>query len=237
MKKYSYLFVALLLIASTLSAQNKTPHTLTVAGTAEVSVKPDICYMSFTVLTQGVKSAGVAYRTNNDTAAAVQAAVKSAGIEAKDIQTTQFSVAPAYHYDDKARRRIFDGYTVLHTLSVNVRDLDKVSKVLDAAVGSGVTEVSSITFTVENPKKYTADARLEAIKAAQTKAEIIAGATGVKLLKPMYITEDEPGNYANYYAQANESMDALTRTASGEATLEPGQTKLTHTVHITYEIE
>jgi uncharacterized protein YggE len=225
-------------VVTALSAAEKTPRTLTVTGTAEVTVKPDICYMSFSINTENVKKAIEAYRLNNETSDKVRSAVKSAGIEDKDIQTTNYSIAPQYRWDDKTKKRIFEGYTVNHTLSVSVRNLEKVSDILDAAVTSGVSEVSGINFTVENPKKYTAGARIDAIKAARVKAEVIARETGVTLLKPISINETEP-RLSPYFAQANVEVLRATASLGGgeEAPLEPGQTKLKHTITITYEIE
>jgi uncharacterized protein YggE len=92
-----------------------------------------------------------------------------------------------------------------------------------------------VNFTVENPKKYLADARLEAIRAARAKAEAMAEVAGVQLLKPISIIEQEPNSWYRYAAQANVSL-ATVAGAGSEASLEPGEVKLTTTVHITYEI-
>lgn len=227
--------LALVLVTGA-AAADKPTRTLAVTGTAEVNVAPDICYISFGVETRDPKSATIAYKANADLMNKVDAAVKATGIAARDIQTSNLSLAPQYRYEDKPHRRVFDGYLVTHSLNVKVRDLPKVSTVLDAAVNAGATTVGSVTFAVENPKKYTADARVEALKAARVKADKIAEVTGVKLGKPMSISENEPGSYAGYYAQANVAMDRMVAGEPG-ATLEPGEMKLTHTVHITYELE
>ena len=235
MKKMAALLV--LSLAVVLAAAPEQPRrTLTVTGTAEVSVTPDICYISFGVETMQKKSAREAYRINAELMNGLSAAVKATGIAPKDIQTSSFSVTPQYHYDKDNQRRIFDGYRVYQSLDVNVRDLDKASAVLDAGMDAGATQVNNVTFAVENPKKYTADARVEAVKAAQAKAQTMADLTGVKLGKPISISESEPGGSGRYYAQANVSFD---RAAGGEDTpsLQPGEFKLTRTVYITYEIE
>ena len=235
MKKTAALLVLSLVVA--LAATPEQPRrTLTVTGTAEVSVKPDICYISFGVETINKKSAREAYRTNAELMNALSAAVKAAGIEPKDIQTSSFSVTPQYHDDDHGHPQIFDGYRVYQSLDVDVRDLDKASTVLDAGMDAGATQVNNVTFAVENPKKYTADARVEAVKTAQAKAQTMADLAGVKLGKPISISESEPGGYNQYYAQSNVQLD---RASGGEDTpsLQPGQFKLTRTVYITYEIE
>jgi len=237
MKKTIAVIAVAMIVAVVLAATPEQPRrTLAVTGTAEVSVKPDICYTSFGVETIHKKSAREAYRANAELMNALSAAVKATGIAPKDIQTSGFTVTPQYRYDDDTRKRFFEGYRVYHSLDVNVRDLDKASAVLDAGMDAGATQVNNVTFAVENPKKYTADARVEAVKAAQAKAQTMADLTGVKLGKPITISESEPGGWGNYYAQSNV---ALERASSGEDTpsLQPGQFKLTRTVHITYEIE
>jgi len=224
-------------IAVGLAAPPETPRrTLAVTGTAEVSVQPDICYISFGAETFHKKSAREAYRANAELMAALSAAVKATGIAAKDIQTSGFTVTPQYRYEDATRKRLFDGYRVYHSLDVNVRDLERPSAVLDAGMNAGATQVNNVTFAVENPKKYTADARVEAVKAAQAKAQTMADLTGVKLGKPITISESEPGGWGQYYAQANVALD---RAAGAEDTpsLQPGEFKLTRTVYITYEVE
>lgn len=225
--------VAFLALVVSLGAQEEERRTLTVTGTAEISVAPDICYMSFTVETQN-RSAVDAYTENNVIMNKVNANIKTQGIDAKDMNTSHFSITPQYHYEDKSNKRIFDGYKVTHTLNVKVRDLSKVTKVLDVAVNSGATGVQSIRFTVEDPKRYAQEAREEAIKAAKAKASQIAKLTEVKLGKPISISESEPGGRI-LYPQAAMMRDG---GAFEEAvTLEPGEIKLTHTVYITYEIE
>jgi uncharacterized protein YggE len=215
----------------------KTPRTLTVTGTAQVTVTPDICYMSFTTTKQDKKSAIRAYQMNTDAMNAVIAAIKEQGIEMKDIQTSNLNISPQYHYDEDNSRRIFDGYLVTNTTTVSVRDLGKVSGVLDAAVTAGATEVGYVNFTVENPKRYTADARVEALNAAKAKAQKIADVAGVTLGKPLTISENEPGSYGGWF-QANAQVQRdQTITGDETANLAPGQAKISHTVYITYEIE
>lgn len=228
--------LVLSLVVAFAAAPEKVQRTLTVTGTAEVSVQPDICYISFGVETFHKKSAREAYRTNAELMSAVSEAVKATGIAPKDMQTTSFSVTPQYRYEDTNRRRLFDGYRVYQSLDVNLRELDKVSAVLDAGMNAGATQVNNVNFAVENPKKYTADARVEAVKAAQAKAQTMADLAGVKLGKPITIGESEPGSYGRYYAQANVDVGSA-GSAEDSPGLQPGEFKLSRTVHITYEIE
>lgn len=234
--KKTALVLILIVVAAFAAAPEKPVRTLAVTGTAEVSVKPDICYISFGVETLNKKSAREAYRINAEAMTTLSAAVLVTGIESKDVQTSGFSVTPQYHYDNDNRRRVFDGYRVYHSLEVNVRDLNRASAVLDAGMNAGATQVNHVNFAVENPKKYTADARVEAVRAAQIKALTMAELNGMKLGRPISISESEPGGWGQYHAQANVDVG---RAVGGEesASLQPGEFKLTRTVYITYEIQ
>jgi hypothetical protein len=230
--------VSLVLIALAVAAPvEKQPRTLTVTGTAEISVSPDICYVTLGSESLDKKSARTAYRANAALMNGVVAAIKAVGIEAKDLQTSRLTVMPAYRYEEKTNKRLFDGYRVTQQLEVKVRDLEKVTAVLDAGIEAGATEVNGVNFTIENPKHYTGEARLEAARAAQAKAQTMAEAMGVKLGKPMTISESEPNNWGGYYAQtANVAMrDQVSESVSAE--LQPGEVKLTRTVYVTYELE
>ncbi|MBN2378880.1 SIMPL domain-containing protein [candidate division WOR-3 bacterium] len=224
-----------ILIATGLSAAEKPERRIiTVTGTAEVTVTPDICYMSFTVESTS-KKAQEAYQENVEIMNAINQAIKAHGIEPKDMRTAYFSFTPQYRYTNDGKR-IFEGYYVYNTLNVSVRDLSKVSVVLDTAVTAGAKDVQWINFTVENPKKHTEEARREALKAAKKKAEEAANLLGFKLGAPISVSESEPWEY--YYPQEA----AKPATGYSEAgllaapALEAGTEKLTRTVYVTYEI-
>ncbi len=238
MKKFFALALGIGFCVTSLAAadENKPTRTIVVTGTAEISVAPDICYMSFTVETKD-KSAIKAYNENNEIMNKVNAAVKALGIEAKDLNTSEFSIIPQYYYDEKSSKNLFDGYLVHNTLNVKVRELSKVGKILDAAVNSGATMVQGVSFTVENPKKYNVELREQAIKAAYAKASQMATLTGLKLAKPISISEAEPNNYYQYYAQANVMSSMYRDGGESSPSIEAGEFKVTHTVYITYEVE
>jgi uncharacterized protein YggE len=238
MKKTLFAAIAILCAISLLRAEEEEPkrRTLVVTGTAELTAAPDICYMSFVVETIARK-AGEAYLENIEIMNAINAAIKTQGVEPKDMRTAHFSFTPQYRYTDKDKR-IFEGYRVYNTLNVSVRDLSKVSNVLDAAVEAGASDVQGINFTVENPKKYTEEARREALRAARKKAEESAEILGFRLGTPIMVTESEPGAYQPY-AQANVMMEraAYADGLGSGAVLEAGEIKLMRTVYVTYEIE
>lgn len=236
--KRLYAIISVLLLTTGLmyaeESQKPERRTLAVTGTADITVSPDICYISFAVETNNRK-AGDAYRENVELMNRINAAIKAQGVEAKDMQTTNFSISPQYQYTEK--RRIFQGYRVYNTLFIAVRNLSKVPDVLDAAIEAGALDVGGITFTVEDSKRYTEDVRKQALRDARKKADESAQILGFKLGIPITVSESEPYGYDQYY---NKSLSGM--VARGEADMAPapsieaGQLKLSRTVYVTYEI-
>lgn len=211
-------------------------RTLAVTGTASVMVKPDVCYMSFMIETEN-KNVAKAYRENKKAADRVFSRLKEVGLEERDLRTTYFYIMPYYKLADNSGRQVIDGYRIFHYLLVTARELEKISDVLDAAVESGATGVSSISFNVENPKKHTEEARRQAIKAAVKKAQETADIMGFKLGTPISVTEQEPGQRSYPYPQAALMAERAQAPGGQAAQLEPGELNLARTVYVTYEIE
>jgi len=235
MKRLFPASVVIVMLAGSVLANDEGPErrTLVVTGTAEVTVSPDICYMSFVVESTS-KKAQEAYAENTRIMNAINSAIRAHGIEGKDMRTGYFSFTPQYRYTDKGRQ-IFEGYYVYNTLNISVRDLSKVSAVLDTAVVAGAKDVQGINFTVENPKQYTEEARRDALRAARKKAEEAAELLGFKLGKPISVSESEPWDYV-YFANEKQLFDGGIMTGAEAPALEAGTERLTRTVYVTYEI-
>jgi uncharacterized protein YggE len=81
------------------------------------------------------------------------------------------------------------GYTVINTVQVTIRDLNKVGQILDQAVQAGANDVSGVTFAIENPSKLQADALGQAVSDAQNRATALAQSSGVQLDNVIDITQ------------------------------------------------
>jgi len=226
--------IALVLVSVatlTLAATNKPSRTLEVTGTGRVSVAPDICYMRFGAETTSPQSASAAYRDNCAIMSAIVDALKAAGITAKDIQTTYLYMVPRYTDDSKTGKRSLSHYSVDQSVSVKVRDLSKVSSVLDAAVAAGANSVGSVDFTVEDAGKYTEKARSDALKDAKSKAEKIAADAGARLGNPIAIVVG-----SDYDSRGRVSVGGMAYGGGGSQ-LQVGETELTQNVAVTYELK
>lgn len=216
-------------------------RTLQVSGTADVKLSPDVCYMTFTVETEH-KNAAKAYKEMTRLSNQIITRIKALGIDQADIKSFHFSIMPYYKMVANTARQVIDGYRIFYYVMATVRDLEKVSDVLDTAVEAGATGVASINFTVEDVKKHTADARVRALAAAKAKAEKTAEVLGFRVGTPIAVGENEPGSRPSYpyYAQSMQAGVAREYAAAPQASgvaLEPGEQSFSVTVHITYEIE
>ena len=108
-------------------------------------------------------------------------ALKTAGIAAKDIQTSNFTVQPRYQYNNNGKPPLLDGYDVSNTVTVTVRKLDSLGNVLDKAVSAGSNQINGIQFQVSKPETAEDEARKLAVEDAHRKAMIYAKAGNVAL--------------------------------------------------------
>ena len=72
------------------------------------------------------------------------------------------------------------GYIVRNSLSVRVRDLERLGAILDRSVTLGVNEGGSLVFGNQDPASLVERARVAAVKDAMARAATLAEAAGVK---------------------------------------------------------
>ena len=194
--------------------------TIVVGGHGEVRVTPDTAIVTIGAMTSGL-TARKALDANNKAMAAIMASLKSAGIEDKDIQTSGFSVGPRYDYgqNNTGQPPKVVGYDVNNSVTVMVRKLDSLGKVLDTAVSEGSNVLNGVSFTLADPEPKRDDARKLAVADARRKAELYAAAASVALGN--VITISEAGGYQPpipVYAKtmAADGKEAAVPVAAGE---------------------
>jgi uncharacterized protein YggE len=236
--------VAALLIGAALSpsaaAAQQSTINQTIAGTrldinatGEVTRVPDVA-----VITAGVVSrAATASAALRDTAAKmdrVLAALRRAGVESRDVQTTSVSLSPEYRYPrDQAPQ--LTGYTASNTVTVRFRDLDKTGKILDALVAEGANQINGPNLVVDKPEAALDEARARAVAIGRARAEMYARALGLRLVRIVSVNETG-GYYAPPPPPAPVMMEA--RMASAPATkIEPGEQKLQVNLAMVFELQ
>jgi uncharacterized protein YggE len=217
---------------SILAADPTTPpeHTISVSGTGRVVVSPDVADIRLGVIVtrptvKAARESAAASMT------AVIAALKKLGIADKDLQTTGLSLQPNYTYSNGGGNPRLNGYTLSNSLSVTVRDLNKIGDAVDDALAAGATTLDGIAFRVDDPAKAEQQARSEALAQAKAKADTLASGAGVRITGVATISESvAPVPYPMYYG-------ALAGIAKDTATpVQAGSNEVVVTVSVAYLI-
>jgi uncharacterized protein YggE len=210
--------VAAAWLAAPALAQTAPPPAISVTGEATVSVPPDQAQIDGGV-TSDAKTAREASEANNAAMGKVLLALKGAGIEEKDYQTSRLSLQPQYANSSKVSERPgVVGFRASNRVTVKIRDVAKVANVIDVLVGAGANEIGGINFTVTQASKALDEARAKAIADARRKAEIYARAAGVTLGEPISISE-EGAPAPLFRGRMAAPMAAGAPVAQGEETL------------------
>ncbi|WP_018689359.1 SIMPL domain-containing protein [Ahrensia kielensis] len=216
-------------------ADESQKPTISVTGNGTANVAPDMAIISMGV-TKEAETAREALNANTEAMKKVLEEMQSAGIEARDLQTSDFSIQPQYVYpnnsNDEQKPRI-TGYVVRNSLSVRVRDLEKVGDVLDASVSLGVNDGGNLVFTNDNPDEVIKQARSNAVKDAIAKAKTLAEAAGVELGAIKTISEQAQNDAPRPMAKMR-SMEMV--ASSAPVPIAAGENSYDVTVNITFEI-
>ncbi len=205
--------------------------TVTVSGEGEAVGIPDIATITFSVVEQGDAVADVTSAANI-TMENVVTVLKGAGMADADIQTTGYNLYPRYDYTKLSRGEII-GYQLTQSVTIKVRQLDTIGAVIDAVTATGINDVSSPYFEIDDPDQVKTEARAEAFAKAKTKATSLAESAGVALGDIVTFSESDGGDIQPYYKSYEYNMAA---DEIAEAVIEPGSQEVNVTVSVTYAL-
>lgn len=204
---------------------------LSVSAQAEAHRVPDIATVSAGVMTQAA-DANAAMRANAAQMDKVMASIRAAGIAERDIQTSGINLNPQYRYAENQPPAI-TGYQASNTVSLKVRDIGKLGKVLDALVASGANQVNGPSFEIDKPEAAYDEARRAALEKAQARAQMYATALGLKVRRIVSI--DEGGGFQPPRPMPMMAMAARAEKAYDTA-VSPGETTLGASVDVVFEL-
>src|SRR5215213_127616 len=165
---------------------------LDVSATGKVTRVPDIAVISAGVVTRAA-TAVAAIQQNADRMERVRAALKRAGIEDRDIQTSSINLNPEYRYEQNKPPQLV-GYTASNQLNVRFRDIRNSGKILDALVAEGANQINGPTLTIDKPEAALDEARGKAVAKGRARAELYARALGMRVVRVVSVSESG-GNY------------------------------------------
>ncbi len=160
------------------SASTITPQ-IVVTGHGEVKVSPDRATIQIAVQTRA-STASEAAAQNATKQQAVLSALRALGLTNDQLSTINYQVYPEQRYE-QGREPVIVGYNVTNTIVADIRRLDQVGRVIDAALSHGANLISSLQFYASNTQTPRRTAISSAIENARADAEAAARAAGGSL--------------------------------------------------------
>ena len=211
---------------------------LVVSGEGKVIVVPDVAILNLGVGAQA-STVEEARRQAAGAMEAIMAALKGRGVDQKDIKTQWFNIAPVTRWVEKGKgepgQEVIVGYRVDNMVVAKIRKVDEAGSIIDAVATAGgdLSRVRGISFTIDDPTRFLAQARELAVKDALAKAQQLAHLSGAKLGKPIFISES--GGWAPPVPMARAA--AMEAKGAGPATpISPGESEVRLDVQITFSL-
>lgn len=204
--------------------------TFDVTGEGKVASVPDVA-----IVTVGIQIKGATVKDSQDqinsAIAKISTAIKSLGVDSKDIQTTNYNINPDYDFTSGSQR--IKGYSANTNLQIKVRQLEKINSVIDTATANGANQVGGINFDIDDKSKLENEARQKAVDEAKKKAQDAAKIAGFKLGKIINYSENLGG-----FPRPIPMLQAADMKAQGTPTqIEPGSSEITVIITLSYEIQ
>jgi uncharacterized protein YggE len=200
-----------------------TMNTISVTGTGQASGTPDMALVQLGVEARD-PDVGKAINQANQTMNAVMDALKTQGVAAEDIQTTQYNV-----HQEQPSEGGAEVYVVDNTVQVKVHQIDQAGPTVQAALNAGANQVYGLSFGVEDTTALEDQARQNAVDDARHCAEALAEGFGVTLGNPISISEGGGSSPVPFAAAAMAG-------GGGGPAISGGQFSVTVQVDVTYEI-
>lgn len=222
-----------------------TTRTITVNGAAIVTTMPDYATVSFGV-NVNAKTSAEALNTLKSTTLTIRGRLQDAGIASRDIATDEFNIVPfADQYASQRSDTTEFRYATSGRMDVTVRDLKRLSEVIDIAFKAGANTMTSVQLQDSKLRAHRDEARVLAVKAAAEKAALLTAASGTAVACVLKIDEIKtyeqgwwwnPGSGAQAQNVVQASGDDA-RYSLDETTVAPGAIRVRAEVQLTYGLQ
>jgi uncharacterized protein YggE len=216
------------------SSESAAPaQVITVSGVGIVKVVPDVLDLSVGS-EANAPTATAALTTAGNSANEMVKYLKSKGIDAKDIRTSQVFLSPTWDYSDGTSR--ITGYQATVSVEVRIRKTDTATALLDGLTGiaGNTLRLRSLAWSVDDPSKALDQAREAAMKDALNRASVLAKAGGVRTGDVLSITESSQSVLPPIYDGPSGDKG---EGASPSVPFEPGTESITVNVSVIIELD
>jgi uncharacterized protein YggE len=211
-------------------ARPDEPGRITVVGRGEVRAQPDMATITVGVTAQARQSREALAQVTRTMTQATEA-LRQAGIQPRDLQTSGFQVAPQYETAQNRPPRIV-GTQVSAELIVQVRDLTTLGDMLDRVVQLGANRVDGPEFGLADPEAALDGARRAAVADALRRARAMTEALGVRLGRVVSVEEGARTAPVRRFARA-----APAAMAPAPVPVEAGEETIRSDVTVVWELQ
>jgi len=244
MKKANFVLAILITLAVTaiiivtviMSLKTNNQDRFSVVGSGTVYAKADIANIEVGLKTSTQKTAAEATAESTNTMNKITAELVKLNIADKDIKTSNYTLTPVYNYTN-AKGQELVGYEVNQTLTLKIRDLNKIGDVISQTTAQGANQIGNISFTIDDEFALKNQARALAITKAQEKAVLIANESGMKLGEVKSVIENaDPIISPIMYTNAKLDSSAGSAAVS-IPNIQTGQNEIKVDVTLIYEVK
>lgn len=215
-------------------AQTEGPalSSLRVTGEATLTVPPDQVQIDIGVVTQG--GTAEAAVQNAQKLNAVLTELRKVLSSEDEITTIGYSLHPDYRYPrEDGGQPTLTGYTASHTVQVKTGKLEEVGHIIDRATRAGANTIQRLMFTLRDEGAIRDQALREAVTRARAKADALASALELRIVRVLTIEGGDQGPRP-IYQKTERFLEAT--AASAPTPVEPGTLEVHATVSLTVEI-
>ncbi len=212
------------------------PRTIVVMGDGEVSAAPDQAVVRLGATAQ-TDQADVAQSQVNAKIEKALEGIEKLGVSRRSIHTSGITLMPVYEqvkFPNGTEQPRVVGFRANNMLEVTLTDTKLVGKVIDTGIAAGVNELQGVSFGLKNDLNQRMTALTLASQEAQTKAESIAKALGLRLAGVLEVTEG--GATSVPFNEGFGGARMMTTSKAGRTPVEPGEVKVHASVTVRYEI-
>jgi len=237
MKKALFLIAFCFVSLSCLAHEEPAPRVLATNGYGEIKVKPDLAVLNLQVNSTHKSGKNAKQDVDNRVNDFIDQ-LKKMNLAEEDMIASSLRIHPKYEHRSPGGRQ-FVGYEASRNLAVTVRQLERLTHLLDAALESNIEGVDNIRYDSSEEEKHQLAAHQMAIENSKLKARELARAYAVKLgsvLNITYIDNKVVYNPARGDSGLGEMRMAAFAPPSRPGTYLPDKITYVDTIQVTFEL-
>jgi len=224
---------AMLLSGMTHAAGEERLRTITVSGQGEVQAEPDRAVVQLGIESRKPKMEDARAEVTK-TVDAVLKLTRDMQIDPQYVRATRINIQPEYNWDNNTRERHLIGYYVSRQIEIDLRDLDRLGRLLERSFDLGVNQASDPRLDSSKRRDLEREALAKAVQDARLNAEAVAKAANARIGAPRSISASS--GYVQPPMPMRMKAVAMAESVDASQTYQSGQMTFNGSVQIEYDL-